>query len=103
MTKLLNLKRNIGHLFLIATVFSAGCASHVEEINIDQIQMFRPNCKIGHEQLMYLHSILPSRTEIKMPIMRSRFVDDSGYTVSSSIAAFHIDRKMGEIEDKCIR
>ena len=99
----MNLKRNIGHLFLIATAFSAGCASHVEEIDIDQIRIFRPNCKIGHEQLMYLHSILPSRTEIKMPIMRSRFVDNSGYTVSSSTAAFHIDRKIGEIEDKCIR
>ncbi len=97
------MKRNIGHLFLIATAFSAGCASHVEEIDIDQIRIFRPNCKIGHEQLMYLHSILPSRTEIKMPIMRSRFVDNSGYTVSSSTAAFHIDRKIGEIEDKCIR
>ncbi len=99
----MNLKRNIGHLFLIATVFSTGCASHVEEINIDQIRMFHPNCKIGHEQLMYLYRISPSRAEIKMPIMRSRFVDNSGYTVSSSTAEFHIGRKMGEIEDKCIR
>ena len=84
-------------------MFSAGCASHVEEINIDQIQMLHPNCKIGHEQLMYLYRISPSRAEIKMPIMRSRFVDNSGYTVSSSTAEFHFGRKMGEIEDKCIR
>jgi uncharacterized protein YcfL len=76
-----NLRAKFGGFVISVSLFSlVGCAS-APTATVNDVLMFRPNCKIAEQQLAFLYNIRPERHDLNLKLA--------------------VEQKIGEVEYKC--